>query len=367
LINQLFFAAPVGEPAEVVFLRNGKEQVVQVTTEQLQRALGDPLELKDWGIAVRDITLMMALERHRKTTAGALVDSIRGGGGAATAKLPLESEDVILQVGDQKVDNVAALKRITAKIVEGKSELEPVLVLFERDTKQLLTVVKIGKQQNKNRPAFASKPWSSVATQVVTSDLAESLGMAGQRGVRVTEVFKGQAADKAGVKVGDIIQAVNGRKVNASLQGDTEVFDTMIRYLPLGKTAKLKIIRAGKPLEIVMALEAAPATDDNVKRLVDADFEIGARELSYNDRLNLQIPEGLQGVLLQKVETGGWASLGGLRGNDFIMSVAGKPTPTVAELKAVLDQIRKDKPRRIVFFVRRGIHTLYCEIEPDYR
>jgi len=70
---------------------------------------------------------------------------------------------------------------------------------------------------------------------------------------------------------------------------------------------------------------------------------------------------------LQKVETGGWASLGGLRGNDFIMSVAGKPTPTVAELKAVLDQIRKDKPRRIVFFVRRGIHTLYCEIEPDYR
>ena len=167
--------------------------------------------------------------------------------------------------------------------------------------------------------------------------------------------------------MGDIIQAVNGRNVNASLPGDTEVFNTMIRYLPLGKTAKLKIVRAGKPLEVVMALEAAPATDDSVKRLVDADFEIGARELSYNDRLNLQIPEGLQGVLLQKVETGGWASLGGLRGNDFIMSVAGKPTPTVADLKAVLDQVRKDKPRRIVFFVRRGIHTLYCEIEPDYR
>ena len=34
-------------------------------TEQLQRALGDPQELKEWGIAVRDITRMMALERHR--------------------------------------------------------------------------------------------------------------------------------------------------------------------------------------------------------------------------------------------------------------------------------------------------------------
>ena len=72
-------------------------------------------------------------------------------------------------------------------------------------------------------------------------------------------------------------------------------------------------------------------------------------------------------MLLQKVENGGWASLGGLRGDDFVMSVNGKPTPTVADLKAMLDQVRKEKPRRVVFFVRRGIHTLFCEIEPDYR
>ena len=72
-------------------------------------------------------------------------------------------------------------------------------------------------------------------TQVLTSDLAESLDMAGQRGVRVTEVFKGQAADKAGVKVGDIILDVNGRKGHASLPGDGEVFDAMVRRLPLGE------------------------------------------------------------------------------------------------------------------------------------
>jgi S1-C subfamily serine protease len=366
-VNQLVFATPVGEAVEIAFLRDGKEQVVKVATEQLQRALGDPVELKDWGIAVRNITRMMALERHRKSTVGVLVDSIRGGGGVATAKLPLESDDVILQVDGQAVDNVAALKKVTAKLVEGKTERVTVLVQFERDTKQFLTVVKVGKEQNRNRPASAAKPWSSLSTQVVTSDLAESLGMKGQRGVRVTEVFKGQAADKAGVHVGDIIQVVNGRKVEASLPGDGEVFDTMIRRLQLGGKATMKIIRAGKPVEIVMALEAPPMSDDNVKRMTDADFELSARELSYTDRVDQQIPEGLQGILLQKVETGGVASLGGLRGNDFLMSVGGKPTSTVAELKAVLDQVRKDKPRRVVFFVRRGIHTLYCEIEPDYR
>ncbi len=237
LINQLVFATPVGETVEVTYLRDGKPQAAKIKTEQLQRVLGDPLELKEWGIAVRDITRMMALERHRTSTKGALVDSVRGGGGAVTAKLPLESEDVILKVEGQDVPDVAALKRITTELTEGKSELVPVLVQFERDTKQLLTVVKIGREENKNRPVLASKPWSSMATQVLTSDLAESLGMAGKRGVRVTEVFKRQAAEKAGVKVGDVILAVNRKKFYASQPGDRDVFDTMIRRLSIGKRA----------------------------------------------------------------------------------------------------------------------------------
>jgi serine protease Do len=366
LANQLVFATPVGETVQLTYLRDGKENVAKVTTEELQKALGDPQELKEWGIAVRDVTPMMALERHRENTNGVLIESTRGGGGAATAKLPLESEDVILQVNGQSIDNIAALKKLTAQLTEGKTEKVQVLVKFERDTKQLLTVVKIGKEENKNRPALTNKPWSSMSTQVLLSDLAESLGMAGQRGVRVTEVFKGRAAEKAGVKVGDVIQTINDKKINASQTGDQLVFETMIRRLAVGGEAKLSIVRDGKPMEIKMALESQPEADENVAKTTDVDFEFSASEPTWNDRLANRIPEGLQGVLLQKVEPGGWASLGGLRGQDFIMSVNGKPTATIAELKAILDEVRKDKPRRVVFFVRRGIHTLFCEIEPDY-
>ena len=239
LLNQLLFATPVGERVELTYLRDGQPHTAKLTTEPLQRALGEPLELKDWGIAVRDITRMMALERHRADTRGVLVDSIRGGGGAATAKLPLQSEDVIVQVDGQPVADAAALRRLTAKILDGNTERVPVPVLFERDGKQLLTVVKVGQEENKNRPASAAKPWSSMDTQVLTSDLAESLDMAGKRGVRVTQVFKGQAADRAGVRVGDIVLAVNGRSVNASQPGDREVFDMLVRRLPLGGTATL--------------------------------------------------------------------------------------------------------------------------------
>ncbi|MEN6458988.1 MAG: PDZ domain-containing protein [Thermoguttaceae bacterium] len=367
LLNQLMFATPVGETVEVTYARDGKSHTTQLKTESLQRAVGEPLELKDWGMAVRDITRMMALERYRANTQGVVIDSIRGGGGAATAKLPLESDDIIVRVDGQPVANAAALRQLTEKILDGKTERVPVSVLFDRDGKQFLTVVKVGQEENKNRPASAAKPWASMSTQVLTSDLAESLDMAGKRGVRVTEVFKRHAAEKAGVQVGDIILTVNGRVVNASQPGDREVFDAVIRRLPLGGTAVLGIVRDGKRIELKMALEAPPVSDDNVKRWTDKDFEFTARELSYTDRLDMHIPDGVEGVLLQKVENGGWASLGGLHGEDFLMSINGKPISNVADLKAALEDIRTEKPQRVVFFVRRGIHSRFCEVEPDYQ
>jgi serine protease Do len=202
---------------------------------------------------------------------------------------------------------------------------------------------------------------------VLTSDLADSLGLAGRHGVRVTEVFKGQAADKAGVKVGDIIVAIGGKRIDASQPNDQEVFETMIRRLHVGGKAVLNLVRDGKPLELTLALEAPPVSDENVKSLTNPDFEFTAHELSYNDRVQRQLPENLQGVLVKKTEGGGWASLAGLHGGDVLMSINGGATPDIAALKSVLDQTRKSKPRHVVFFVRRGVHTLFCETEPDYK
>jgi serine protease Do len=367
LFNQLVCATPIGRAVPITYLRDGNTRTTVLTTVSLERNLGDPKELKDWGIAVRDITHAMALERHRDNTRGVLVDSVRTGGATADSKVPLEGDDVILAVNGKDVDNVAALTKLTADITRGQTHRVPVLVKLDRQTRQVLTVIKIGQDEPAEKPAHAKKPWPSVATQVLTEDLANALNLKGKKGVRVVEVFKGRAADKAGIKVGDIITAIDGTAIEASQPEDREVFRTMVRQYDVGAQAELALLRDGKPLKIAMTLESPPQEDDNAKTLDNQTFEFTAREMTFGDRNSRQMDSDEAGVLIDKAESGGWADLAGLHSGDVLLSIDGQPTSTIAQLKAALERAQHTKPRRLVCFVRRGIHTEYLEIEPDWR
>ncbi len=235
LFNQMVCATPVGQSVEIHYLRDNQEHTTRLTTVVLSRAIGEPAELKDWGIAVRDITRAMALERHREDTRGVLVDSIRGGGATADSKAPLESDDVIVALNGKPVNNVATLVKMTEKITANQTQRVPVLVKVERKTREILTVIKIGQDEPMEKPARARKPWASVATQVLTEDLADALQLKGKHGVRIIEAFKDKAAEKAGIKVGDIITAVDDTAVEASQPEDREVFATMIRQYDIGR------------------------------------------------------------------------------------------------------------------------------------
>ena len=93
-VNLMAMNLPVGKPTEIAYLRAGETKKVKLKTELLQAALGDSKELKEWGLAGRDITRMMALERHRDSTAGVLIDSVRDGGSAANSKFPLQADEI---------------------------------------------------------------------------------------------------------------------------------------------------------------------------------------------------------------------------------------------------------------------------------
>lgn len=366
LFNQLILSTPIDKTVDVVAIREDEEKVFTLTTEPRERARGEDEELKSWGITVRNFTLMSALEYQRPDKQGVQINSLRPGGPCTEAKPSLQVNDVILKVNDRPVRNIDELRAITQALIENKEERVPVLVSFERKIDKFLTVVKIGKEPHEEEPILSSKAWLPIVTQVLTQDLAEKLNLKGETGVRIVQVFSGRSVEKAGLKVGDILLKLGGERIAATQPEDTEILPTMIRQYKIGAEVMFDVMRNGEPLKITVELEKPPTPPFEQERYKDEQFEMTVRELSFEDRISQQIGEDVRGVLVERVEHAGWAALAHVALNDILLSINGEPTSDVKTVENILKNAEAQKSKRVVFLVKRGIHTMYLELEPNW-
>ncbi|MBN1341096.1 MAG: PDZ domain-containing protein [Phycisphaerae bacterium] len=366
LFNRLVLSTPIGKAIKVTAIREGKPMTLTLTTAAREAARGEDQELKSWGMTARNFTLMSALERERPDKKGVLVSTLQSGGPCTEAKPPIDRGDVILEVNGKPVDHIDALRAISREVTEGKDDRVPVLVGYERKTQKLLTVVKIGKEPPEDEPVLARKAWLPAATQVLTRDLSEALGVKGKTGVRVTQVYTGHAAEKAGMKVGDLLLKLDGDRIEASQPEDVEVLPNMVQQCKIGTEVTFEGIRDRKPLKLTLKLEAPPTPPSELKRHKDDRFELAVRELSFDDRVSRKIDASLRGVLVDRVDDAGWAALAKLNVGDILLSINGEPTPNVDTVEELLNRAVEKKSKRIAFFIRRGIHTMYLELEPSW-
>lgn len=126
------------------------------------------------------------------------------------------------------------------------------------------------------------------------------------------------------------------------------------------------VIRDGKEMAVDVKLERSPKATREMKRHRDINFGFTARDLSDEDRRTEQIEKHVTGPILSQVRPGSLAAVAGLLVSDIVLSIDGRATPTVRTLKKVMTQTYKKKPGRIVFFVRRGIHTAFIEVETPW-
>jgi serine protease Do len=366
LFNRLVLSTPIGKTVDLRVRRGDKDMTFSLKTVARERSQGDDVELKAWGITARDFTMMSALELKRSDKNGVLVDTLRAGGPSAEAKPPLMADDTIVEVDGEPVDNIAQLRELTASLTAGKEGRQPVLVGFERDNARYLTVVKIGPEADEEMPSLARKAWLAARTQVLTRDLAEALDLAGKGGVRVVQVFEDHSAEAAGMRAGDILLKLDGEPIPASQPQDTEVLPTMIRQYKIGGEVTFDAVRDGKPLKLTVALDAPPTPPSELKRYKNNDFELTVRELAFDDRISQELDDSVRGVVVERVEHAGWAALAHVALDDILLSINGAPTPGVGDVERLLKQAGTEKMQRVVFFVKRGIHTMYLEVEPSW-
>lgn len=366
LLNQMVASLPVGQEIEAVIVRDSKEKSVKLRTAQREQTERKTFELKQWGVTVRDISALAAREMKLKSRDGVIVTSVRPGGPGNDAKPPVEATDVLVEINGAPVRNVAEMQQITDKVTAGQSKPVSTRLGFLRKTEQLLTVVKVGIKEIEDPGLEAQKAWLPITAQAITRDLAEQLGNAGLSGVRVTQVYTNSSAEKVGLKVGDLLLALDGDPIQASQPGDEEVLNAMVRQYKIGTTATLTVLRGAEKLSLPVELVRSPKLEREMKKYRDDDFEFTARDMTFFDKVREEWPQERPGALVTEVKDGGWAALGRLDTGDIIRAVDDEPVTDVLSLKEKMKGVAVEKRKTIVLRVERGIHTLYLELEPKW-
>jgi serine protease Do len=364
--NQMVMRLESGRAVEAIVKRGGVEKKLSITPEDRERAESVVRELTLLGITGSNLTAMAAKELKRPDRNGVRVRSVRPGGAVDQAKPALGPDDIILSVDDEKVNDIETLMKTTEQLTKGKTVPVSALVAFDRRGERLLTVVELGRPGLQDPGLEARKAWIAVNVQVLTSQLAEKLGVAGRSGVRVTRVLGGAAA-AAGVQVGDIITAVDGDPVQASQPSDSDLFATMIRQYKIGSTVKLSVLRERSERQLDVKLETAPRLPREMKKYEDPNFEFRVRDVSSADRLQHAIPEAQQGVLVEAVREGGWAALGHLADGDLLLAIDGEAAANVEAVQQKMATIATAKPVAVVLKVRRGIRTFFVELQTGWK
>jgi serine protease Do len=360
--NQAVMRLPLGAPVEAVVLRGGKERTLRVVPDERESVEARIVELPLVGVTASNLTAWAAKELKRPGRDGARIRGVRPGGAAAEGRPALEPDDVIVEVDGTSIADVEALSRVLEQRAGQATEPVSLLVGFERGKDRMLTVIEVGRPGLEDPGLETRKAWVPVSVQVLTPPLAERLGLAGRTGVRVTRVLGGSAA-AAGLRVGDAIVAVDGDPIEASQPSDDELFATMIRQYKIGSTAALTVIRDGKESQLSVRLEASPRLPREMKKYEDPNFEFRVRDVTTVDRLEHSWLEEEGGVLVEAVREGGWAALGHLADGDLLLEIDGGRVSDVKQVQARMEEIAKARPPAVVLKVRRGLRTLFVELQ----
>jgi len=202
-----------------------------------------------------------------------------------------------------------------------------------------------------------TRGYLGVLIQKVTPEIAESLGMDKGYGALVANVSKDGPADKAGVKVGDVIVEFDGSPVKDS--GDLPI---IVARTLVDKKVRMKVLRDKK--EVSLNVAVGELKDEEVVASAPERGELGLTV----QRLTPQMAENLglekaDGVVVSAVEQGSAADEAGIRRGDIILEVDRKAVKSLDDYKKTVAAARKG--RGVLFLVRRGETTLFLALKPQ--
>jgi serine protease Do len=204
-----------------------------------------------------------------------------------------------------------------------------------------------------------------IVVQPVTGDIAANLYLSNAKGVIVSQVQAGSAAERAGLKRGDVILALNGELVS-----DPNSFRNDIAGTPPGRTVTLRVWREGSEQELRPTLgefvaeeRSTRSTEEPSPQAEGSDRRLGLAVQPLTPALasQLGISSDIQGLVVVEVDRSGPAADAGIQRGVVIEQVNQQPVRSVADLTSAIE--RSGKNPLLLLLNHRGT-TIFVTIRP---
>jgi S1-C subfamily serine protease len=208
-----------------------------------------------------------------------------------------------------------------------------------------------------------------VNIQNLTEDTAKAMELKDTAGVLVSNVKSGSAAEKAGIKRGDVITAINGEKIE-----DTNVLRNKVAGTLPGSEIKLTLVRDGNPMEVTATLDEFSVEDaakNNLQRDDNNDQNNGGnggklglslQPLTPQTARQLGVPADSEGLVVTDVDQNGPAGDAGIARGDLLMEVNRKAVRSVDDVRSALESAG-DRP--VLLLISRRGQTIYLTVRPQ--
>ncbi|MBA4397869.1 MAG: peptidase [Syntrophus sp. (in: bacteria)] len=201
-----------------------------------------------------------------------------------------------------------------------------------------------------------TRGWMGISVQDVTDDIAKNMKLNQRSGALISEVFKGDPADQAGLRTGDVILEVNGKSIN-----DTHQLLIMIASFHVGDKVNVKVSRDGqeKTFQVTVAERKDRPEVAMESSKGRASFGMNVADITAQTARQFGIPVS-KGVVVTDVEQGSPADEVGIQPRDVIQQIN---KVNVGSVKEYQREIAKPAAKNsILLLIKRGKTTYYVAL-----
>jgi serine protease Do len=201
-----------------------------------------------------------------------------------------------------------------------------------------------------------------VGVQTITPALAAALKLPRDSGVLISDITPGSPAENAGVKLNDIIAAIDGRSAE-----NVPMFTTTLLAHPAGEKVKLDLIRGGETVSLAVSPIEESHKADRLSEMLDPEKsrirQLGIAGIAIDGETEDMFPglRGQYGVIVAALSASSSASSTGLQVGDVIHEVNGAVASSVDGLRTIMEKFKRGDP--VALFIERDGKLQYLAFE----